>query len=60
MTLLQNKNTDKTPIQLNSPPKKETCVDILMRLERCILDGHDCNSNWYKYKTFCKETDDNK
>jgi hypothetical protein len=56
----QLKNTDISKIQLNLTDKKETCVDILTILERCILDGHDCNANFNKYKRLCKETDDKK
>ena len=56
----QLKNTDISTIQLNSPDKKQACTDILMMLERCILDGHDCNANFNKYKRLCKETSDKK
>lgn len=53
-------NTDTSTKQLNLPEKKDTCVDILTMLERCILDGHDCNANFNKYKRLCKETSDKK
>ena len=63
MTILQNLNSDKKPqstTQLNSTKTNEACVNILSMLERCILDGHDCNENFYKYKTLCKGNLDTK
>ena len=63
MPILQNPNSNikqHSTTQVNLINKKETCVEILMMIERCILDGHDCNANFYKYKTLCKESFDNK
>ena len=39
---------------------KQSCEDILVILERCILDGHDCKSNLYKFNVLCKEDIDTK
>lgn len=40
--------------------KKQTCKDISMMLERCILDGHDCKTNLYKFNVMCKGDIDTK
>jgi len=40
----------KVPIQT-----EETCADISKMLERCILDGHDCNTSFHKFNVLCKE-----
>ena len=34
--------------------EKQTCKDISLILERCILDGHDCKTNLYKFNVLCK------
>jgi hypothetical protein len=39
---------------------KQSCEDISLMLERCILDGHDCKSNFYKFKVLCKGDIDTK
>ena len=46
----------KSPTQvIKAPPKVEhSCEDISIILARCILDGHDCNANLYKFKVLCK------
>lgn len=40
--------------------EKQTCKDILLILERCILDGNDCKSNLYKFNVLCKGDVDTK
>lgn len=40
--------------------KKQSCKDISMMLERCILDGHDCKTNLYKFNVICKGDIDTK
>jgi len=39
---------------------KQTCEDISLILERCILDGHDCKTNLYKFNVLCKGDVDTK
>jgi hypothetical protein len=40
--------------------EKLSCGDISLLLERCILDGHDCNNNLYKFNVLCKGDVDTK
>lgn len=40
--------------------EKQTCKDISLILERCILDGHDCKTNLYKFNVLCKGDVDTK
>ena len=57
------RNIEK-PVKLAQPVKlakeKQSCEDISLILERCILDGHDCNTNLYKFKVLCKGNIDTK
>lgn len=58
MTILQNPTSDIKPnstSKLNTI-KKETCVDILSMLERCIIDGHDCNTFFLSISRYVRET----
>jgi hypothetical protein len=40
--------------------EKQSCGDISLLLERCILDGHDCKTNLYKFNVLCKGDVDTK
>ena len=40
--------------------EKQTCADISLILERCVLDGHDCKTNLYKFNVLCKGDIDTK
>ena len=52
------KNVEKPVVKLKKA--KQTCEDISLILERCILDGHDCKSNLYKFNVLCKGDVDTK
>jgi hypothetical protein len=51
-------------VKLAQPVKlakeKQTCEDISLILEKCILDGHDCKNNLYKFNVLCKGDVDTK
>jgi hypothetical protein len=57
-------NIVKPDVKLVQPVKlvkeKHTCEDISLILERCILDGHDCKTNLYKFNVLCKGDIDTK
>jgi len=38
----------------------QSCEDITLILERCILAGQDCKTNFYKFKVLCKGDVDTK
>jgi hypothetical protein len=52
----------KAPTQVIKAPTqvKQTCEDISIILERCILDGNNCNTNLYKFNVLCKGDIDTK
>ena len=59
--IASNLGTHIKPIKLVQPVKeKHTCQDVSLLLERCILDGHDCNINLYKFNVLCKGDIDTK
>ena len=49
-----------TETHIKQVKEKQTCQDISLILERCILDGHDCNANLYKFNVLCKGDIDTK
>jgi hypothetical protein len=51
------RNVEKPVVK---PVEKRTCEDISLMLERCILDGHDCKTNLYKFNVLCKGDIDTK
>jgi hypothetical protein len=49
------------PVTLVPPAKeKQTCEDISLILERCILDGHNCKTFLHKFNVLCKGDVDTK
>ena len=56
--IARNVETHVKPVK---PTKeKQTCEDILLILERCILDGNDCKTNLRKFNVLCKGDIDTK
>ena len=62
--IARNVETHAQPVKLAQPLKptkeKQTCEDILLILERCILDGNDCKTNLRKFNVLCKGDIDTK
>ena len=56
------KNVEKPVVNpvVKLEKEKQTCKDISLILERCILDRHDCKSNLYKFNVLCKGDVDTK
>ena len=46
------RNVEKPVVKLEK--EKQTCKDISLILERCILDGQDCKTNLHKFNVLCK------
>ena len=53
------RNVEK-PVTKKLVKEKQSCGDISLLLERCILDGHDCKTNLYKFNVLCKGDVDTK
>lgn len=60
-TIVRNVETPALPTTLVHPVEvTQTCQDISLILERCILDGHNCKTYLHKFNVLCKGDVDTK